>query len=77
MTMGTNAFLQALAFWIEKNEVSLAYLDPGTGSILLQAVIGGIAAGLVGVRMYWKRITRFFRPGATDESTTRSARPGK
>jgi len=75
--MDTNGFLQVIAFWVEKNEISRAYLDPGTGSILLQAVIGGIAAGLVGIRMYWKRIARFFRPGATDESTTRSTRPGK
>lgn len=61
--MCTNAFLTVLGFWVERHEISLAYLDPGTGSILLQAVVGGIAAGLVGIRMYWKRIKRFFSPG--------------
>ena len=33
-----------------------AYLDPGTGSMMLQAIIGGIvAAGVVG-RLYWYRL---------------------
>lgn len=33
-----------------------AYLDPGTGSMILQAIIGGIAAGLVVVRAWWDKI---------------------
>ncbi len=32
-----------------------AYLDPGTGSILLQGVIGAIAGGLFIARMYWAK----------------------
>jgi hypothetical protein len=34
-----------------------AYLDPGTGSMVLQVVVGGIAAIGVAGRYYWKRIT--------------------
>ena len=37
-----------------------AYLDPGTGSILLQALIGGIAASVTVVSMYYQRIKAFF-----------------
>lgn len=37
-----------------------AYLDPGTGSILLQAILGGIAGGLFIIRMQWARLKRFF-----------------
>ncbi len=33
-----------------------AYLDPGTGSIILQATIGAIAGALVAVRVFWHRI---------------------
>ena len=33
-----------------------AYIDPGTGSIVLQAVIGGFAAVLVAIGMFWKQI---------------------
>jgi hypothetical protein len=34
-----------------------AYLDPGTGSMLLQVLLGGIAAIAVGGRVMWQRIT--------------------
>jgi uncharacterized membrane protein len=32
-----------------------AYLDPGTGSIILQAIIGLIAASLTAVSIYWEK----------------------
>jgi hypothetical protein len=34
-----------------------AYLDPGTGSILLQLLLGGFAGLLVIIKMYWKNIS--------------------
>ncbi|MFA5960985.1 MAG: hypothetical protein WC785_10780 [Tatlockia sp.] len=39
--------------------MAFAYLDPGTGSILLQGLIGGITAGLVFLRLYWQRLLQF------------------
>ena len=39
---------------------SHAYLDPGTGSILLQGLIAGVAGGLVVIRLYWARAKSFF-----------------
>ena len=39
-----------------------AYLDPGSGSMLLQVLLGGFAAVGVAVRLYWQRgIARFRR----------------
>jgi hypothetical protein len=35
------------------------YIDPGTGSIVIQAVIGGFAAVLVAIGMFWKQIKAF------------------
>jgi hypothetical protein len=35
------------------------YIDPGTGSIIIQAVIGGFAAVLVAIGMFWKQIKAF------------------
>ena len=35
---------------------TLAYLDAGTGSIILQAVLGGTAAVAVGVKLWWRKI---------------------
>ena len=37
-----------------------AYLDPGTGSLILQGIIGGLAAGAVVAKIYWHRLLRFF-----------------
>ena len=32
-----------------------AYLDPGSGSMLLQLILGGIAGLAVVVKLYWRR----------------------
>lgn len=38
-----------------------AYLDPGTGSMVLQVLLGGFAAlGVIG-KLYWHRLTSLFR----------------
>jgi hypothetical protein len=38
-----------------------AYLDPGTGSMVLQIVTGGILAVMATTRLYWKRIQSFLQ----------------
>ena len=38
-----------------------AYLDPGTGSMLLSAVIGVAAAVGLAVKMFWYRLIGLFR----------------
>jgi hypothetical protein len=38
-----------------------AYLDPGSGSFLLQLLLAGILGGLFVVKMSWSRIKGFFR----------------
>ncbi len=35
----------------------LAYLDPGTGSMVLQIIVGGVAAIGVAGRYYWQKVT--------------------
>ena len=37
------------------------YIDPGTGSIVLQAVIGALVGGLVAMKLFWNHIKAFFR----------------
>lgn len=37
-----------------------AYLDPGTGSMLLQLLLGGVAGVLVIGKLYWVRVKSFF-----------------
>jgi hypothetical protein len=39
----------------------LAYLDPGTGSMLVQLVVGGVAAVAVTAKFYWRRLLTLLR----------------
>ena len=45
-----------IAIVLASTQPSHAYLDPGTGSIVLQAVMGAVACGLVLGRSYLARI---------------------
>jgi hypothetical protein len=38
-----------------------AYLDPGTGSYMLQLLIAGVASALLAIRVFWNNITVFFK----------------
>jgi hypothetical protein len=50
----------------------LAYLDPGAGSLILQALAGGIAGAAVVGKLYFARLKRVLgfgrREAAADES---------
>jgi nitrate/nitrite transporter NarK len=39
---------------------AFAYLDPGTGSYVLQMIIAGLLGAAFAVKMSWFRIKRFF-----------------
>ena len=45
----------------------LAYLDPGSGSMILQMLAGGLAAVAVTAKLYWNRILKFLRIKKDDE----------
>jgi hypothetical protein len=40
---------------------TLAYLDPGSSSVFLQVLAGGVAAIGVTAKLFWNRILTFFR----------------
>jgi len=41
-------------------EPAYAYLDPGTGALLLQLLLGGIAGAAVLGKLFWAKIKLFF-----------------
>lgn len=47
----------------------LAYLDPGTGSVLLQALLGGVAGLILSIKLFGRRFLSFFRIGRKPKST--------
>ncbi len=47
-----------------------AYLDPGTGSYVVQIVIGAIVGVGVAVGVFWRKIVSLFtRPKGKDKNT--------
>ena len=58
---------------------AFAYLDPGSGSLIFQTLVASVAAVAYGVRLYWTRITRWFRrsPSVPDLLQNPSDRPGE
>jgi predicted lipid-binding transport protein (Tim44 family) len=54
-----------LRFWIFILAVcapnpAYAYLDPGTGSMILQLLLGGVAGVLIIGKLYWQLFTDLF-----------------
>jgi hypothetical protein len=39
----------------------IAYLDPGTGSIIIQSIVAGLLGIVVAIKLFWQRIVGFFR----------------
>lgn len=46
----------------------LAYLDAGTGSIIIQAVIGASVAIAVFAKTYWHKIVKFNKRNTSKDS---------
>jgi len=45
-----------------------AYLDPGTGSMIIQMLIAGAIGALVVIKAYWSRIVGFFSRKKSDDA---------
>ena len=62
-----------LANLVKVNELGgiLAYLDPGTGSLIFQAILGALLGGLMALKLFWSRIRlalrRIFSRNKVDE----------
>ena len=52
---------------------ALAYIDPGTGTYILQLVVAGLLGAAVAAKIFWTRIKAFFvkvfsKKGNTEEN---------
>jgi len=54
-----NRYIAAL-LGVALTSPSYAYLDPGTGSIILQSILASIAVALGLLRFYWHQFKAFF-----------------
>ena len=56
----TKALVFLCLFHIVLPSTVYAYLDPGTGSYILQMAIAGVLGGLYALKLFWKNIKTFF-----------------
>lgn len=56
----TSILLIAYFVWISERQVD-AYLDPGSGSMLVQLLLGGVAGAAVIMKLGWERFKDIFR----------------
>ncbi len=48
---------------VQRNsQLSVAYLDPGTGTMIISAIVGVFATIILGIKTFWYKITSFFKP---------------
>ena len=52
-----------LSIWLNNSVRSLQhfYIDAGTGSLIIQIIIGSVAGGLVLLKMTWKQVKNVFK----------------
>lgn len=63
----------AMMAWLAMVPAAQAYIDPGSGSIIFQAVVAGLAAAGTALAVFWSKITRLFRRGASEDALARAA----
>lgn len=58
-------------------QVLLAYIDPGSGSLILQGIVAGLAAVMVGLSFCYNSVKSFFlrmlgkQPKATEDESNK------
>ena len=68
----------ALVFSLSLASRADAYLDAGSGSMLIQLLFGGTAGLVVLVKLYWRRVLSLFGRGdaAANAGSEVDAKPG-
>ncbi|MEA2123276.1 MAG: hypothetical protein QOI80_58 [Solirubrobacteraceae bacterium] len=54
---------------------TFAYLDPGSTSMILQMIGGGVAAAAVALKLFWRRILRFLHIRSDDPPVEAASPP--
>ena len=48
-------------YFLFMNSEAHAYLDPGTGSIIIQAILDAVVAFFTTIGIYWVKVKSFFK----------------
>lgn len=67
--------LGAILLLLASPRPASAYLDPTSGSMLLQLILGGVAGAAVAARLFWRRLLSHWRPKSEPPAGTEDSRP--
>ncbi len=74
--MNLSKIIIAVGVFFIASQSAMAYLDPGTGSYLFQALIAALLGSLLALKVFWHRVKNFVRavfvkdaPGEGDEKS--------
>jgi hypothetical protein len=62
-----SAAIVSLCSFILPLQNAYAYVDPGTGSYMLQLLMAALFGAAFTIKTYWRKIKAFFSKPATDE----------
>lgn len=63
----TVCILAGFLVWISSSTDAFAYVDPGTGTFVLQILAAAAVGSLFYIRRIVDRVKKFFLPGREDE----------
>jgi len=71
---GKQAMPMAVVFLslLLQTKPAFAYLDPGTGGMLIQIILGGVAGLAVAGKLFWHQLRSFFGFDKDDNTETES-----
>jgi hypothetical protein len=64
-------------FLFALSQRAAAYLDPGTGSMILQGIIAGLAITAFTIKSYWYKVRGFFGKAAPKVLLDEDEEPSK
>lgn len=76
MRLGVTLFAAVLLFLAISRDVH-AYLDPGAGSVFLQALLAAVAVAAVTLKYYWYRILKLFGLNRQEAGESDKRRPAE
>jgi hypothetical protein len=63
-------FVSLLLF--ASTQVAQAYVDPGTGSYVIQILIAALAGAAFAVKIYWRKIKQLFSKSSSEGEATQA-----
>jgi hypothetical protein len=69
-TRAAESLVFVILLLVASTQVAYAYVDPGTGSYVIQILIAAVVGAAFAVRVYWTKIKGLFSRSSSEEQGT-------